>query len=799
MKRYKTTLLILLSVFSCFANAQNTASVSLNGKWQLHYGLFDENSPKSPEQLFSSGLPTVTATVPGNVELDLLAAGLIKNPETGNNVYDLRKYEAYQWWYSRNFKTPKKATGERIELVLEGLDCFSAIWVNNQLVGKTENMFVEHRFDLSSYLKKNEGDENQIVICINPAVAEAQKYIYGTIGTRVNFSAEQVNVRKAPHMYGWDIMPRLISAGLWREVKLEIIKPTHFASAYWMTNTVDLKSKKAEIIFDWQTGTHKPTDDGLKLELSLHDGTKEVFRQSYPMISFIGREKISLDNAAFWWPRGYGQANLYKASARILDAKGEVLDEKINNLGIRTAELIHTEITTPENPGQFVFRINGEDIFVRGTNWVPLDALHSRDKMHLDEVFKMVVDLNCNMLRCWGGNVYEDNDFFDLCDKNGIMVWQDFAMACTVYPQSDDFAEKLRSEAIQVVLKLRQHPSLVLWSGDNENDESITWIFAKKIDPNRNRVTREVLPQVIWEYDPLRDFLPSSPYHSRGYFENGSNGDLRPEVHLWGPRGYYKAPFYTQTNAHFVSEIGYHGCPNRESLEKMFDPEFVYPWTNTGAWNDQWQTKAVRPLPEYTRLNERNNLMRNQVIALFGECPKDLDDFIFASQTVQAEAMKFFVEMWRMDKFNKTGIIWWNLRDGWPILSDAVVDYYNSKKLAYYYIKQVQHNACVMIGDPKNGKHPVIAVNDTREKKSGKVSVKDAGSGKVLFSGQFDIEPNGKTAIWAMDELTDSQGMWLIEYTVGDKKYTNHYLYGKAPFKLEEYKAWFSKLELEKD
>ena len=160
-----------------------------------------------------------------------------------------------------------------------------------------------------------------------------------------------------------------------------------------------------------------------------------------------------------------GTRCLYDATVRIVDDKKNVLDEKKQKIGIRTADLIHTEITTKENPGEFVFKINKEKIFVRGTNWVPLDALHSRDKNHLKDAIRMITDLNCNMIRCWGGNVYEDHDFFDLCDENGIMVWQDFSLAGTAYPQDHDFAEKIRQEAIDVVLKLRHHPSLVLWSG----------------------------------------------------------------------------------------------------------------------------------------------------------------------------------------------------------------------------------------------------------------------------------------------------------------------------------------------
>lgn len=776
--------------------AQNNSGISLSGEWKLFYGLYDLNAPGNPDELKNKNWPEIPATVPGNVELDLLAAGIIKNPETGNNIYDLRKYEAYQWWYYKTFETPRFNPGERVDIAIDGLDCIGTIWINNRLVGKTDNMLIGYRFDITDFLKPH--SNNDIYVRIDPAVKKAQEFDNGVIGSRGDFLGESVNIRKAPSMYGWDIMPRLISAGLWRGVHLDILKTTRLKQIYWMTRSVNVPQKEAQLLLDWEINTDYPTIDGLTMEVTLKQGTRTVYNNSYPVIVNSSRQRISLNNVDFWWPRGYGDPVLYDAVVRIIDDKKNVLDENIQKIGIRTAELIHSEITTKNNPGEFVFKINGEKIFVRGTNWVPLDALHSRDKSHLKEAVAMIADLNCNMIRCWGGNVYEDQDFFSLCDENGIMVWQDFVMACTMYPQNNDFTDKIRKEAVNIIVKLRNHPSLVLWSGNNENDQSLQWTFEKPVDPKFDIISRKILPHVLWEFDPIRSYLPSSPYYSEEYFRHGANDSLLPEVHLWGPRGYYKAPFYTNVNAHFVSEIGYHGCPNRSSLEKMFDPEYVYPWNKNGEWNDEWQTKAVRSHPQSTATIQRNNLMVNQVRALFGECPKDLGQFIFASQTVQAEAMKYFIEFWRMDKFSRTGIIWWNLRDGWPIISDAVVDFYNSKKLAYYYIRQVQHNSCVMIGDARDGKHPVVAVNDTREEQSGKVTVRDADTGEVLFSGSFVIPVNGKTIAGYIPQK-DTQAMWLIEYSIGNEKYFNHYLAGNPPFKLADYQRWYKMLHIARD
>ncbi len=436
---------------------QTLSGGSTDNGWRLYYAPYNDHSPSTPAELMKLKLSSIPATVPGNVEIDLQAAGKIKDPEKGNNVYALRQYEAYQWWYHRTFPTPEFKPGERVEIVFEGLDCLGKIWINDKLTGETDNMLIDHRFDITDLLRKD--GPNTIYVCINPAVVEGRKYLNGVVGSRSDFNPESMNIRKAPHMYGWDIMPRLVSAGLWRDVHLEIIKPTRLKDIYWMTNNLDVSKGKAELILDWEIATDYPTIDGLTMEVSLKYNSATVYTNSFPLIYYSGRQKISLDNVKFWWPKGYGEPALYEGTLRIIDDKKKVLDEKSQIIGIRTAELIHSEITSKEKPGEFVFKINGEKIFVRGTNWVPLDALHSRDHKHLEDVFRMINDLNCNMIRCWGGNVYEDHDFFDLCDRNGVMVWQDFAMGCATYPQNNEFAEKIRKEAIAVVLKLRRHPS----------------------------------------------------------------------------------------------------------------------------------------------------------------------------------------------------------------------------------------------------------------------------------------------------------------------------------------------------
>lgn len=768
--------------------------ISLNGTWELAYWPQPAKPLTTPQQVVAIKPPKVPAKVPGNVELDLMAAGELKDLFIGTNIYQLRKYEGYQWSYSKEFETPAITKQQRVQLFFGGIDCFADIWVNGKHVGTADNMLIEHTFDITEVLEK---EKNLVQVIIRSAVIEGMQKPLGTFSIG-NFPYEEATyVRKAPASYGWDIMPRAVSAGLWRKVELRIVDPIHFKDVSWMVADIDTARKSARIFTDVQLALPFDKLDEVKARFIIKRKGKIVHEKTVPVLSFAFREITELQNVDFWWPRGYGDPALYDVQVDLLDGNGKVWGTDKKRFGVRTVKLDLNDINKPEDPGRFRFIINGEPVFIKGTNWVPLDALHSRDAFLLQDAMDMVVDMNCNMIRSWGGNVYEDTRFFELCDENGIMVWQDFAMGCTFYPQRDDFRKAIEEEVMSVVFKLRNHPSLVLWSGNNENDEALRWTSKPfNINPNKDIISRQTIERVLYEFDPTRPYLPSSPYYSQRVWEQGSSSDLLPENHLWGPRGYYKDPFYKNATCVFVSEIGYHGCPGKESLKKMMTPGSVYPWTKDYEWNEEWLTKSVRIFPQSVKTTGRNNLMLNQVNLLFGSTPKDLDSFIFASQVMQAEAMKYFVELWRGNKFdNKTGIIWWNIRDGWPIISDAVADYYNNKKLAYHFIKNVQHDIIVLINDPVNGRSPLVATNDTRQAATGDVSVTDVASGKEIFKGRFSVNANSKNAITGLPEMTGN-GILLIRYSINGKAYANHYLYGKPPYVLKDYKQLLEKTKI---
>ena len=760
--------------------------VSLNGTWKLSYWKQPAEAITDPAELKEVEVKTIPAQVPGNVELDLLAAGLIADPMIGANVNKLRAWEGHQWCYSRRFTAPKLSEGQRAELWFGGIDCLADIWVNGKHAGSSADMLIERRFDVTDLIEQ--GGENTVQVIIRPVVPASQDHLLGMFSLGNFATEESVYIRKAPHMYGWDIMPRLVSAGLWRGVELRVLEPARFTDVTWVTTHIDTATRNVSLFVDFQTKLPFDLYDKAKLRFTLTRNGKEAWRGEQIAFMHAGRIVANLEKADLWWPRGYGEPALYEAKSELIGPDGKVLDTDVKRIGLRIVKLDISDIHLPDERGKFCFVVNGEKIFVRGTNWVPLDALHSRDAAQYESAIKLVTDANCNMIRCWGGNVYEDEQFFDICDEKGILVWQDFAMACYIYPQDEAMQEALRKEAICIVKKLRQHPSLLMWAGDNECDQSYI-LQTPRRDPNRNKLTRQVLPDVLFEHDYFRPYLPSSPYVDPVSYANRTQ---IPEDHLWGARQYFKVDYYSKTKARFVSEIGYHGCPAPASIKKYISADQLWP----DITSRDWQLHATSP--EGTTggpYGYRNNLMKQQIMHLFGQEMETLEDFALASQLTQCEAMKFFVEMFRAQKGRRRGIIWWNLIDCWPQFSDAVVDYYYTRKLAYWTLQRSQWPVCLLISDAENGIPVLYGVNDTKDDCPVSFKVFDAGDGrKLVGEGTVTL---GKDSSLALGEIqsTKEQTVFIIEYTVKGILYKNHFLAGKPTFDFQ----WFSKLMEQED
>ncbi|MBR4172442.1 MAG: glycoside hydrolase family 2 [Kiritimatiellae bacterium] len=772
--------------FGILSVSFSVSALSLDGSWSLSYWKQPDDGAIRTVPV-TVPLETVPAQVPGVAELSLQLAGKAPDPMIGTNVYLFRPYEGYQWLYTKTFTPPVLAKGQRAELVFEGIDTLADIFLNGSKIGETDNMLIAHSFDVTKYLRA--GTENILQVLIRSIVIESQYQTIGELGYSMAGGADGEPFRKAGSMYGWDIHPRLACAGIWRPVSLEIRNAERIDHPAWIVRDLDRKNRSAFLWVDCRVQSPFSRLDRGKVRVTLSRNGKVAVSAEQVFRHYLTRVGLSIQNADFWWPRGFGDSALYDGTIELLDESGKTLARDSRKIGIRTVELERDDCYSSERSGQFLFRVNGEPIFIRGTNWVPLDAFHSRDMEHMLPTLDLIRDANCNLIRVWGGGVYEPEIFFDYCDQNGILVWQDFCTGCSVFPQNDRYAEQTRQEVLSVVLRLRNHASLALWSGNNENDNAFHWQLGRLArDPNQDRNSRRTIPDVLYEFDVTRPYLPSSPYESPAY----RAGQARmPEDHLWGPRGYYKTPFYTNSAAWFVSEIGYHGAPNRASLERMMTPSCVYPWTNSekkwDCWNPEWQCKATMAFVEGP-CGTRNNLMLNQVKLMFGSVSSDLDTFIAQSQLVQAEAMKTFVELFRSRKFTRSnGIVWWNMRDAWPIISDAVVDYYGGKKRAFYEIKNVQYNQLVMINDD----HRVIAVNDTLHPVRGHAKVTDVESGKVLLDLDYEVAANA-TAEVGMAAF-DGQGVCRIDYSADGETHVNHFLYGTPVFDYAKVAGWLEK------
>ncbi len=784
------------------------------------------------------GLEVLPATVPGNLEVDLQACGRIPDPFSGMNIAALRRFETCHAVYFRRFEAESSAEMDCV-LEAQGVDCYARIHINGEPVIECDNMLVEWRVALPEGLLR---ERNEIVVVFEPPIrlwaepaapggswltppspqpppaggggGDGDAFARPTAAARgggapfpsplmreaagwgddsprllqaMAANYESLRTRKAPHMYGWDIMPRALSMGLWRSVRILGLPRERIGDTYLETMDIAADRSSADLHLHYALRLNRnplePAPDGsvsggYRLRLEGDCGESE-FCEEQPVLGCVGTMRFRVDRPALWWPRGRGVQNLYACAVTLMHGD-RMLDRTEFTFGIRTIQLDRTDTTDEAGQGEFCFVVNGERLFVLGTNWVPLDAYHSRDLDRVDRAVALVEEIGCNMIRCWGGNVYESDRFFDLCDRAGILVWQDFAMACAIYPQDAAFQETLRREAIHVVRRLRQHACIALWAGDNECDMSFLW-GSSGVDPNTNVLTRQVLPEVIRQEDPRRPYLPSSPYIAPEAMRKGLQ--YLPEDHLWGPRDYYKGPYYIRSLCHFASEIGYHGCPSPESIRRFITPGNEWPYTA----NREWLLHATSPIPGVDLFDYRVELMAKQVRVLFGQVPDNLEEFAFASQCSQAEAVKFFVEMMRSRKWRRTGIIWWNILDGWPQFSDALVDYYFVRKRAFDYVRRSQAPICMALREPTDDVQEIVVCNDTRDRVELTYEIRDVDADAVVASETVSAGPDVVTVVGEIPYDAGRQTVYHLQWSADGRQGWNHYLAGAPPFDL----AWY--------
>ncbi|MBO5286374.1 MAG: hypothetical protein J6B16_05710 [Clostridia bacterium] len=730
--------------------------------WSLYY-----------KDNISSTEGTIPCTVPGNVEFDFIRAGLLpKDLHYGSNITLAEKFETFDYVFSKKFTVKNPSVPHRI--VFEGVDTICDYFINGVKIGSSDNMFMGHTFTVD-----NLKEENILEVKVYSTVINASSVPFTAVEYLGWNNSEIPMLRRPAHTYGWDIMPRAVSAGIFKDVYIEEVPEFELTNVYFSTIRANSDTATVLVAYSVETRSIKDLFANLAVEVSLTHGDSTLFIDNKKIKSH-NHHINNVQNPKLWWPKGAGEPNLYDLTI-LLKKDGEVVASYTKKVGIRKITLSITE--TGETMGDFCFIVNGERIFVRGVNWVPLSPYHSEDLSRFEQAKPFIKDSNVNCIRSWGGNLYESDAFFDFCDTEGIMVWQDFGFACSPYSFTQKFYDKIERETEYVIKRLRNHPSLAIWAGDNEIDALFE---CYGINPEVNVINRQVLKTAVVKHDQFRDYLPSSPYITAKAFIN-KPANTSPENHLWGARKWFKAPFYKDAKARFCSEMGVHGSVSVNSLKKFIPSDLL-----NSRHDEVW---ALHSVDQKGRVN-RIEIMENHIRMLFGYLPTDYEEFCMLSQFVHSEGNKFFVENARNGKPYKTGLILWNLLDGWPQFSEALVDFYFDKKPGFTSVSRSYEPVLVTVFENNNSQYQVNVINDTLQDKSVNYKIYDADTNEVFLEGIVNIDKNSNKNLDVLSNIYFEQRCLVIDYSVDGKNYKNHFITGYPIYKKDDFIRWYKLLGL---
>ncbi len=704
-----------------------------------------------------------SATVPGCVHTDLLNNKLIEDPFYRDNEQRLQWIGKTDWEYQTTFNvTPEILAHNNIELVFEGLDTYANVFLNDESLVNTDNMFRSWRVDSKRLLKPG---ANILRIQFRSPINEVLPLMAGMSYQLPagNDQGEKTSphTRKAPYQYGWDWGPRFVTSGIWRPVTLEAWNKARVADLHILplqvTRIAASLAANVEVIADDDTNATIVVDN-------LRDKTLGAKRQVNLKRGF---NRVSLDfvikKPALWWPNGLGAQPLYTFKARLL-INGKLIDATTTRTGLRSLELRQQ----PDKYGKsFTFVINGVPVFAKGGNWIPADSFPTRiSKDKYRQLLESVRDTNMNMLRVWGGGIYERNDFYELCDEMGILVWQDFMFGCSLYPGDQAFLDNVRQEAIDNVKRLRNHPSIVIWNGNNEVESGwFHWGWKDQL-PARLwddylKLFYGVLLEVCSALDPSRPYWPSSPSSN---LEDDNESQKMGDLHYWQV-WHASLPFseYEKQFPRFMSEYGFQSFPQIETVN-----------TYTVLADHDIKSPVMMAHQRHPRGNQ---LIREYMLREYPE-PKDFESFLYVSQVLQAEGMKIGAEHLRRIMPHNMGSLYWQINDCWPVASWSSIDYTGRWKALHYYARRFYNEILVSLQEEK-GNISVFVVSDRLQPAPAQLhlSLLDF-EGNILWSQRQDIEIVPLTSksylTLAIDTLMagkDARGVFLFtEVIAGGKR-----------------------------
>ncbi|NHJ21569.1 MAG: glycoside hydrolase family 2 protein [Candidatus Lokiarchaeota archaeon] len=653
----------------------------------------------------------LSTEVPGSVYESLIENNIIEDPFFGLNEHKMGWIYESDWEYHLLFDLDKAFLEHKnISLRFNGIDTFSEIWLNEEFLGSTDNMFVYYEFEVSSKLNQKE-NVLKIVIKSPTKVAEEEiKKHKVKLNTGSDYLPGVPYLRKAQYSFGWDWGPKLPDIAIWKPIELighdgmrinsvlidQIFKynmePTEIENPQDITNigvmAVDL-SIKIQL-----SGVDDVSKYQIQIELTAPDDT--VLSQRHDFDSLIN---FHIEYPYLWWTHDLGTPNLYDLKVSLLNEG--IVEEFKQKIGMRDLRLIQNEDQWGKS---FYFILNGVPLFAKGANWIPIDSFIPRGKKKglYQSNLKNAKEANMNMIRVWGGGIYETDLFYDLCDFLGLLVWQDFPYACAIYPYHEEFFKNIQLESKQNVIRLRNHPSLALWCGNNEIEWLWLWELKiseieeesviKKYMDGYIKLFEEIIPRLLEIYDPNHFYWPSSPsngFPGQDLGSTDSNSADKGDSHFWEV-WHSNKPFkaYKKFHSRFMSEFGFESFPSMKTIEEFCPSE---------------QYIIFSPIMENHQKNSAGNKKILDYMKKRFSIPEAFENQVILSQLTQAEAIEYGVEHWRRNRnqHHCMGSLYWQLNDCWPVASWSSLDYSNRWKALHYFAKRFYQPLFASVNESK--------------------------------------------------------------------------------------------------
>lgn len=731
------------------------------------------------------------ATVPGVVHTDLLQNKIIEDPFFGLNERGLQWIDKEDWVYETCFTlAADMMRKENMELVFEGLDTYADVYLNDECILKANNMFRRWSIPVRQYIR----EENNILkvyfhspVKIDVPKWDALPYQYpasndqsengGLFNKKISIFA-----RKAGYHYGWAWGPRLVTSGIWRPVYIRAWSDLRINDVF--IEQKEVGAGRAVIAGHVELDADKDMD-GVLVTIT-DEATGRVLGEWQADLK-RGTNRVTVDfvlhKPKLWWSNGLGEPFLYRFRTDII-AGGELLDSKTERVGIRSLKVVHQ----PDKDGHtFYIELNGRPVFAKGANYIPLDNFLPR--VTPENYKRTILDaagVNMNMLRVWGGGIYENDVFYDLCDEHGIMIWQDFMFACSMYPAEGALLDNIHQEAVDNVKRLRNHACIALWCGNNEcQDAWLGWGWKREIERQNKEYADKIwaqyrqqyhvtLPGVVREYAPGTFYWPSSPFAFEGEMSGTTDGDR----HYWSV-WHGKAPIsdYDSEKSRFFSEYGFQSFPEFESV-KRYAP---YP--------EDWDIRSEVMMSHQRGGDHANGLIETYLLNEYKK-PRDFRAFLYMNHVLQGDAIKTAIESHRRQMPYNMGTLFWQHNDCWPVASWASRDYYGRWKAQHYYVRKAYDD--ILISPVVEGDDlKVYAVSDRLENTSGRLQLQvcqfdgtvvhhwgksvgiSGNDSRVCFSAPLAklLEGANRGTVYVRVDYTDKSGrVYHNNYCLGKQK-----------------------------